>query len=106
MPVTTIIADDARKQFEFWYEQYQAFEGDPTVIIVHEVWDSYGGPEEGGWYYTSGWPVENVCIFDKEQAIKELQRLHDKYANEEETYDIRLSRGWGKPFPEKRPHYE
>jgi len=106
MPTTTIIAEDTRKQFECWYEQHAAFEGEPTIITVHEVWKSYGGPEEGGWDYECGYPVENVCIFSKEQAIKELQRLHDRYQSEAETYDINLSQKWGKPYPEKRPHYE
>lgn len=31
-------------------------------IVAHEVTQCYGGPEEGGWWYHAGEPVESVVI--------------------------------------------
>ena len=113
MHTTIAIKEETKEQrierFSDWYSNYELFEGEPTVITVHLVDQWYGGPEEGGWWYDVGYPIENICIFSKEQAIKELLRLHSWYETfeyEEETYDINLSQSYAKHYPEKRPHYE
>lgn len=31
-------------------------------IVAHEVTQCYGGPEEGGWWYNSGNPVESIVV--------------------------------------------
>ena len=35
------------ERFGYWYDRHSEFEEEPTTITVHEVWDAYGGPEEG-----------------------------------------------------------
>ncbi len=53
------------------YNTHKYFEHeDPTVITIHETTLNYGGPEEGNWYYTAGYPIKSHCIFNKKQAIK------------------------------------
>jgi hypothetical protein len=37
-------------------------------VNVHEETKQYGGPEEGGWYYTKGLPLEAVPVFSKEDS--------------------------------------
>ena len=101
---------DCLSRFNDWYDDHLHYEGsEPTVITVHRVWDCYGGPEEGGWWFRCGSPVENICIFSREQAVKELFRLHQKYEAEDyegEEYDICLSQYYAKWYPETKPHYE
>ena len=104
---TTLQIQPTKELFESWYNRYiEEWESDPTVITVHQIWERYGGPEEGGWYFQCGEPIENICIFSKEQAIKELIRLHNFYKEVEEAeYDINFSNAWGEYYPKKRPHY-
>ena len=34
-----------------------------TIYLnTYEVWQAYGGPEEGGWWYDAGEPVQSVLI--------------------------------------------
>jgi hypothetical protein len=97
------------ERFGYWYDRYSDLEGEPKTITVHEVWDSYGGPEEGGWTYECGYPVETICIFSRSQAIRVLHELHEKYDGEdyeEKTYDINLDQGYAEFYPQIRPHYE
>jgi hypothetical protein len=101
------VLEEQVDRFEEWYGRYIEFEGEPTTITVHEVWDQWGGPEEGGWTFRCGYPVETICIFSKEQAVKELIRLHSKYKEDEDKeYDISLDKDYARFYPEKRPHYE
>lgn len=97
------------ERFTDWYETYVEFDGEPTTITVHEVWENYGGPEEGGWYYECRYPIETICIFSKPQAIRILHELHEKYdapEYEEGTYDICLAQSVATWSPKVRPHYE
>jgi len=52
---------------------------EPTTITLHETVLRYGGPEEGGWWYTQGYPEETHCIFSKKQAIRKYMQLADEY---------------------------
>lgn len=97
------------ERFGEWYDRYTEYEGEPTTITVHQIWDNYGGPEEGGWTFRSGYPIETICIFSRPQAIRILHELHEKYDTEEYDdgkYDICLSQGYAQCYPLKRPHYE
>lgn len=97
------------ERFAQWYDNYTEYEGEPTTITVHEVWDQWGGPEEGGWTYRCGYPIETICIFSKAQALRILHELHEKYDAEEyqdQTFDICLSNQIAKWYPESKPHYE
>jgi hypothetical protein len=98
-----------QSRFRDWYDRYEEYEGEPLSITVHQTWDQYGGPEEGGWWFRCGSPVETICIFSREQAVRELIDLHEKYnseAYEEEEYDISLARSYAEFYPKHRPHYE
>ena len=46
-----------------------------TVYLnTYEKWEAYGGPEEGGWWYTCGIPVQSVFYSD-EDLDEFLERL-------------------------------
>ncbi len=97
------------ERFGEWYDRYTEYESEPTTITVHQVWDNFGGPEEGRWTFRAGYPIETVCIFSRPQAIRVLHELHEKYSTEEfedDTFDICLSQGYAQVYPLTRPHYE
>jgi hypothetical protein len=97
------------ERFKDWYKRYTEYEGEPTTITVHEICENYGGPEEGGWEWTEGYPIETICIFSQAQALRVLHELHEKYDSEDyedDLYDICLAQGYAKFYPETRPHYE
>ena len=37
-----------------------------VYLNTYEVWQSYGGPEEGGWWYQSGSPVQSIKFSDED----------------------------------------
>lgn len=96
-------------RFKDWYKTYTEYEGAPTTVTVHKVYENYGGPEEGGWTFQSGCPVETICIFSEAQALRVLHELHEKYDTEDYddgTYDICLAQSYADFYPAVRPHYE
>jgi hypothetical protein len=96
-------------RFNDWYETFcHITEKEPTVINVHEVRRNKGTTGDFEWKADSFNPVENVCIFSKEQAIRELLRLHAYYQEEscsKTCYSIMFSRHWGEQYvgPNKQP---
>ena len=45
------------------YKLHCQWEGqEPTTITIHDTYLCYGGPEEGGWYYHQGHPLQTICI--------------------------------------------
>ena len=121
----------------YWLDQYKAhqeYEGkEPTALTVHEVWQTYGGPEEGGWWYTEGYPVtpddnnlgpagywgqrvsSTICIFSKKQAIREAIALTKRWELHEQpsttdsrecsAVEAKFSNGYARHYPEERPRY-
>ena len=98
------------------YNIHKEWEGEePTTVTVHETYQCYGGPEEGGWWYTKGWPVQTICIFSKKQAIRDYIQYSDTYevwdqpdlglSTTVSNYDINFSNDYAKPYPEQRPVY-
>ena len=97
------------------YKNYLVFEDNqPTVVAWYETDMRYGGPEEGGWYYEQGWPIQQVCVFSRKQAIREAIRLHEEAlqeAGEERDYlgwnnfTIDYRTEWAQPYPQERPYY-
>lgn len=95
-------------------------------IHKHSVAQAYGGPEEGGWWYDTGVPVEDWTVpsYDDEDIAymfcralnyQEYERRENEeeyeytsvlsYRSEHYSYtveDFPIPR----PFPEYRPHYE
>jgi hypothetical protein len=56
-------------------------------LNTYETWQAYGGPEEGGWWYECGKPVQSIKISDED-----LQTLVDKRDNRHSV----LSQRWEK----------
>ncbi len=85
---------------------------------------AYGGPEEGGWYYRCGYPVDELSRFtrgfrNEDDAYAYCRKLNDRVAKvlnkDRRSMDSVLSEGeyWAnvcegtpKAYPETRPHYE
>ena len=80
----------------------------------------YGGPEEGGWYYTAGEFVKTHSAHStRREADKDLERMKMNYLprirkglaprySVQATYwpVLRVETHPGRDFPETRPHYE
>ena len=94
-------------------------------VSVYHIDLAYGGPEEGGWHYTTGTPVLWAAPLqrtfrDRNKAIaymNRLQRIIDALWNKHRrpissvlsdgVYDVRLDEGhYPASFPSRRPHYE
>lgn len=97
-------------------------------IHMHQVAMQYGGPEEGGWWYDSGIPVDGwipaLHYFDNEEeayaACRHLNLQEYNRQKSEEDYDYTsvlayLSTHYAftveehpvpYAYPERRPHYE
>ena len=98
------------------YNVHKHFEHkDPTVVTVHETYLRYGGPEEGNWFFTEGYPILTHCIFSKRQAIQTYIHYFEEYEIEEQAslsisttfsnYDICFGSDYAKLYPTERPQY-
>ena len=84
-------------------------------VAVYETDRAYGGPEEGGWWYSVGWLVEHAKIrfFDNYKDAYEYSQELWAYCLEEnkDRGDVRLApRGFTEQmpdthFPKNRPYY-
>lgn len=103
-------------------------EGEPRAIPkwmrfyvnAYSVSQSFGGREEGGWWFDVGAPIASVPVSNYEEAGAAWDALAERYAEEYgfDGPDTRhLSTGgddlwlcvenhFGKPFPSERPRYE
>ena len=104
----------------YFIERYNSHkeweEEEPTSIKIHKVWQNYGGPEEGGWYYTAGWPEATHFIFSKKSCIKRCIELTDTYelwlqpitttSHGFSATELTLGSGYATDYPETKPHYE
>ena len=85
------------------------------AVAVYETDRAYGGPEEGGWWYSVGWLVEHakVRFFDRYQDAYDYSQELWAYCLEEnkDRGDVRLApRGFTEQmpethFPKNRPYY-
>ena len=93
-------------------------------VAIYMVDKAYGGPEEGGWWYTYGIPDEDQAhhtkhFEDTEEAGKYADMLHDLIVNSlnegrrsidsvlsEGIYEVTIMEGDVRPFPNQIPHYE
>ena len=103
----------------YWIEQYnwsKAFDVcAPETIKLHEVYQAYGGPEEGGWWYEVGQAIGTHCVFSKKQCINRLLDLtQDLELYEQPPIDdsrglaaihATLGRGYAEHYPTQRPYY-
>jgi len=98
------------------YNGFEEWEGKkPVTVTVHQTTLRYGGPEEGGWWFTQGEPEKTYCIFDKKQAIKTFIEVCDEYETWEQpslgetstqyNWEVSFASDSARRYPEKRPHY-
>jgi hypothetical protein len=103
----------------------------PHSVALYLVDKTYGGPEEGGWYYQYGILVEDIDIYDKigflprtfkneNAAVSAINNLNTKIAqlnegrasightNSQGVYELISAPGFLSPktWPAERPHYE
>ena len=103
----------------YWIDRYnwsKTFDGcDPETIQIHNTWQNYGGPEEGGWWYEVGQAISTHFIFSKKQCIRrciELTReyeLHDQPSITDSrgltAVHATLGTGFAMDYPTERPYY-
>jgi len=98
-------------------EESQDVEAAPCFVSVMHYDRYYGGPEEGGWYYTRYERVESVFCNTNQEMEEALVRFEAEYSNEgrpsvssvlsEGRYQIRVTNIEQPLFdPPVRPHYE
>jgi hypothetical protein len=98
------------------YRLHCQWEGqEPTTITIHDTYLCYGGPEEGGWYYHQGHPLQTICIFSKKQAVNTYLQYSEEYetwdqaslglSTTESAVEINFGNDFAKQYPEQRPHY-
>jgi hypothetical protein len=83
------------------------------TVAVYSVYRSYGGPEEGGWYYDCGDLVRTVKRFRSEnEAWDYCNRLNDKLYGHDHVRlrkDIYRAKVYDSTapdsFPSERPYY-
>lgn len=89
-------------------------------VTLYNVNRSYGGREEGGWWYDTGWPLRRVATFrvrskawqlanvinDELRAAEQGMRHRDPgsvlYAGRVEA---RVEQHEPQPYPQRRPYY-
>lgn len=80
-------------------------------VNFYEVARSYGGPEEGGWYYDTGTLVSDELFPDLASGIARAEEIKADFEIMDKrvgrgSYLIRVERKIGKDYPEYRPHWE
>lgn len=84
-------------------------------VTVYDAGRAEGGPEEGGWWFDCGVPIEWYACRTGEEAEELADRLRSgEYAETGrrnsvlggEDYDVRVGIEPGRAFPETTPHYE
>jgi hypothetical protein len=78
-------------------------------INVYHTWRSYGGPEEGGWWYTEYEPQFSIPV-TREVADSEMCRIIDLFTDRGSDHynpDFVIRFEFHKPIhePQQRPYY-
>jgi len=105
----------------YWAEQiadreaeYHARFTDGYWVNVYEIGRSYGGPEEGGWWYDTGEPARSLRYSTHEAAEAALPGWRLAYPSTGasmsvlggEDYRVVVEPHEAEPYPTERPHYE
>jgi hypothetical protein len=93
-----------------WYDATN----DPCWVEVYSVGQGYGGPEEGGWWYSVGNKILSLrSTYGEAQNVKEnLLHLYPSTGKRYsvvagEDYEVHVTATQGPAyFPESKPHYE
>lgn len=83
-------------------------------VNVYDVIRNYGGPEEGGWWYDSGEPIESHPVTSMEEAEALRAELENDFPRTGKRYsvlggfdyDIFIEDHPAEEWPAYRPHYE
>ena len=90
----------------------------PWYVNVYDEGQCFGGPEEGGWWYDAGAPVESILCRAYSEAVAVLEERRQRCDDENSTrrpYHSVLSEGrlvavmerhYARGYPETRPVYE
>lgn len=93
----------------------------PYYVTIYNLYQNYGGPEEGGWYYTEGIRMGSPKAFlskikaykFKERAQKCMDEWHPENARDlssvlsEGCFNAEVSQDYPvEHFPTERPYYE
>jgi len=88
-------------------------------VNAYSVQRCYGGPEEGGWWFDAGEPIEGIVLPEgstQEQIEAAKQQLYEKhgwaskYSRSsvlgDEDFEVYVESQLGTAFPTTRPRYE
>lgn len=95
-------------------QEYIASFNGKFYVNVYEVSRCYGGPEEGGWWFDTGEPVDSTLYTDYSAALDAMEALRDSYPDTGrsssvlggEDYRVTVERHPAASYPTERPHYE
>lgn len=84
-------------------------------VNVYLLDRAYGGPEEGGWYYTYGTKIKSIPTLKPRKLYKKVLRWCEQQ-NEgtpeiysvlsQGRYDVYIEDGPAQSWPESKPYYE
>lgn len=99
----------------YWRYQYHEAQHVPYYVNVYEVDQGYGGPEEGGWWFSIGIPVEEACeVYETPEAAEIARKvLAEQYPDTGQQYSVLGGADYAvqiedhppRAWPETRPHY-
>lgn len=85
-------------------------------VVVWSVGQAYGGPEEGGWWYTVGDLEKVFAVSSQGEGERLKEELKGIYPSTGKQYSVLGGEDWqigvtdelpsSRHFPEKVPHYE
>lgn len=122
MHVDKLIAEFKSANDPDWIEieKFRQREESTIYINTYETNRAYGGPEEGGWWFDIGDPVESVQFdfsYQARYALPEFEERWMKRNKEEERkrpssvncdgwYETYLEDKFAESYPKQKPHYE
>lgn len=76
-------------------------------VNAYNVGREYGGPEEGGWYYATYYPIASVPIrgFDNTNDVVDCLEKKMKTLDPDFSLEIRIEHCFGRFSPRTRPQY-
>lgn len=77
-------------------------------VNAYEESRAYGGPEEGGWYYTEGRPIASIPVFskkDEEHVKKMIKGLRYRCRGNTKNFKVRTGCGEAHHYPIEKPRY-
>lgn len=98
------------------YDEQDEAKRDPNAVRyvnVFAVTRTYGGPEEGGWWFDEGEPVASVPVTSEEEQEAAIKRLETLFPNTGKRHSvlggddhvIYVEDEFAQIFPAERPRY-